>query len=149
MKSIKRYGLLILGAILLIIGSSFDAPSYTAIGFLITLPALLIASRSSMLGYGKDMQLFNCIGTTLYGKSNYSSLDKTYVATKFFVFFLLPIYPIASYRVKNQGTTQKFFGVNTKYETHQVPLNMPQIIKIYFSTWGVAGIIIALIVLYY
>lgn len=146
MKFILQYGLLIIGIALLIIGYSEDS-FVVVLGFLISLPGLLIASRSSMLGYGKDMQLLNGIGSTLYGNSDFDPIDGTHISTKFFVFLWLPIYPIMSYRVRQKETTQKFFGVNTQYEMKPVSLNTIQIAKIYLSTWGIIGIIIALIIL--
>ncbi len=43
------------------------------------------------------------IGTTLYGRRDFDSATKSYVATLYFTFFFIPIFPIAAYRVIDQG----------------------------------------------
>ena len=44
------------------------------------------------------MQIFNGIGTTLYGRLNVNP-DGSYIATKWFVLLYFPILPLGSYRV--------------------------------------------------
>lgn len=128
MKFILRYGLMVLSLVLFFVGSEVNNSSVSALGILLFLPSALIASRSSLIGCGKDMQLLNGIGTTLYGKSNFDQTDGTHISTKFFVFFFIPIFPIASYRIKKKETTKKFMGSCTHYEMNQVSLNKAQAI---------------------
>jgi hypothetical protein len=51
------------------------------------------------------------IGTRLYGKRGYDPHSQSYVSTLFFTFIFLPIFPLASYRVRNVGGGQyQFLG---------------------------------------
>jgi len=57
------------------------------------------------------MFTFNGIGTRLYGKRGYDPHSQSYVSTLFFTFIFLPIFPLASYRVRNVGGGQyQFLG---------------------------------------
>ena len=57
------------------------------------------------------MFTFNGIGTRLYGKRGYDPHSQSYVSTLFFTFVFLPIFPLASYRVRNVGGGQyRFLG---------------------------------------
>jgi hypothetical protein len=73
--------------------------------------------RRAVLGGAKpigavpSMFTFNGIGTTLYGRRAYDKNTDTYIATLFFVFFFIPVFPIAAYRVKNVGGNRyQFYG---------------------------------------
>lgn len=86
------------------------------------------------------MHSINGIGTTLYGKTDVNSQDGSYVATEWFIFLLLPIFPLGSYRVWRGGTKAEFLplpGSNTEYRTTEVKLNWKQVIKTYLTIWGI------------
>lgn len=155
-KPILRFGVLILGIIFSIIAYYLNlddsSPSLFGIFFLLAIVfvlfGLLLATRSSMLGFGKDLKIINGIGTTLYGESNFNPIDKSYIVTKWIVFFYLPIIPLASYRVIKEDTTQGFLGPKTMYNMKDVPLNKGQIIKAYLTTYGLLILIIGILYLY-
>jgi hypothetical protein len=46
---------------------------------------------------------FNGIGFSMYGKSDYDDETRSYATTYYFVALFLPLFPIARYRVINQG----------------------------------------------
>lgn len=57
------------------------------------------------------MYTFNGIGTRLYGKRNYDPQTQSYIATLYFTFVFLPIFPFASYRVRDAGGNRyQFLG---------------------------------------
>lgn len=87
------------------------------------------------------MYSLNGIGTTLYGKSNVAS-DGSYVATKWFIFLLLPIIPLGSYRVSRGDTKMVFIGARTQYRMVPTKLDWKQIIQTYLLTYGVLLLII-------
>lgn len=116
------------------------------LGLVFILIGLLVASRSPLLGFGKDMRTINGIGTTLYGKSDFDPTDKSYISTKWYVFLGLPIIPLRSYRVTLKGDTKTvFFGTNTDYQMLDVPIKISQIIKTYILVYGIIASIIAII----
>lgn len=119
---------------------------FGTIGGIFVLFGLLVASKSSMLGYGNNMQLLNGIGTTLYGHTDFNSNDKTYISTKWFVFLMLPIFPLGSYRVKKGETTTKFIGIETPYHMEKVKLNIGQVAKTFILSWGIIVTIIAFLI---
>jgi hypothetical protein len=49
------------------------------------------------------MYTINGIGTRLYGKRNFDAQSQSYVATLYFTFFYVPIFPFSSYRVSDAG----------------------------------------------
>lgn len=58
-----------------------------------------------------SLQTVNGIGTTLYGYSDYDKNTKSYLTTLYFVFFAIPIFPIARYRaVSLGGNAYRFMG---------------------------------------
>lgn len=149
-KLILRFGLLILGIICALIAYYLNTDISFIFGFfglVFILIGLLVASRSPMLGFGGDLRTINGIGTKLYGTSNYDQNDKSYIATKWFVFIGLPIIPLASYRVIQGETKSKFIGTETNYQMVVVPLNKTQIIKTYLFAYG--SIILIVTFLYY
>jgi hypothetical protein len=77
------------------------------------------------------MYSINGIGTTLYGKREIES-DGSYIATKWFIFLLIPIFPISSYRVRPDTPKVHFLGQKTNYfRFDKVQLNKKQIINTY------------------
>lgn len=50
------------------------------------------------------------IGFTLYGSTDVDATNSSYLATYYFVFFRIPIFPICRYRVTRDGNAYKFFG---------------------------------------
>ncbi len=84
------------------------------------------------------MYSLNGIGTTLYGKREVNIIDGSYIATKWFIIFFLPIIPLGTYRVwEINATPPKFYREgNTKYKMEGVELNWKQIVNTYLSIWG-------------
>ena len=84
------------------------------------------------------MYSLNGIGTTLYGKRDIESND-SYVATKWFTIFLLPIVPLGSYRVWRGETKATFFlpGASTEYKMTKVELSWGQVFNTYFIIYGI------------
>jgi len=92
------------------------------------------------------MRSINGIGITLYGKSDVNQ-DGSYIATKWFIFLLLPIFPIGSYRVWRGETkaTALLPGAKTEYRVTRVKLNWKQVLKTYSIIWGIlilAGVLL-------
>ena len=95
------------------------------------------------------MYSLNGIGTSLYGKRDVEP-DGSYVATKWFIFFLLPIFPLGSYRVwrgDTKATATLFLpGVKTEYRMVKSPLNWKQILLTYLVVWSSAIVGFALLI---
>jgi len=97
---------------------------------------------------------FQGIGTDFYGKRNYNPRDKSYITTKWWVFFLLPILPLKSYRVIKGYESEKFYGIAfsgiQQYKIlEEIPLkkNQRQILFTYLSTYGGLGLLLSSIYL--
>jgi hypothetical protein len=86
------------------------------------------------------MRSVNGIGTTLYGKREVSPSDGTYIATQWFIIFYLPIFPLASYRVRRGKTRPGFLlpSLITDYQLSRVRLNWRQVLNTYLVSWGIA-----------
>lgn len=57
------------------------------------------------------LQTINGIGFTLYGSSDFDQQTNSYLATYYFVFFFIPIFPICRYRVIASGeNSYRFLG---------------------------------------
>jgi len=70
-----------------------------------------VLGSTQPIGSAPSMFTFNGIGTTLYGRRAVDKATQTYVATLFFVFLFIPVFPIAAYRVRHVGGNQyQFFG---------------------------------------
>ena len=98
------------------------------------------------------MYSINGIGTHLYGKKDIAE-DGSYISSKWFIFFLLPIFPIASYRVVRGETTASGIpiilpGATTQYKMIKVPMNWKQIGRTYLLSWGPVILIFGFIVWY-
>ena len=97
---ILRYGLLVFGIILtagyyLKLGVSIEANTWGIISIII---GAIVAYRNPAFGFGKGAGSLNGIGTTLYGKRDVEP-DGSYIATKWFIFFVAN-YSISSlYRI--------------------------------------------------
>ena len=50
------------------------------------------------------------IGTRLYGQRDYSEQTRSYVSTLYFTVFFIPVIPISSYRIFQQGATRYVLG---------------------------------------
>jgi hypothetical protein len=87
------------------------------------------------------MSTFNGIGTKLYGSMEHGP-DGSYITTKWIVIFYLPIIPIGSYRVIEEGSSNYIIYNSQQYRSMKVPLHKKQIIKTYGWVYGILGIII-------
>ncbi len=62
------------------------------------------------IGAGKPtMQTINGVGTTLYGKHQPNNADQTYIATNWFAFVFVPIFPISSWLVLPSGKARSWY----------------------------------------
>lgn len=98
-----------------------------------------------------DMYSVMGVGKTLYGKREVAA-DGSYIATKWFIYIFLPIFPLGSYRVwrgETSNTTIPFMtvGASTQYRMVEVPLNRSQVIWTYLFSYGVP--IVAILALAY
>jgi len=89
------------------------------------------------------------IGTIFYGKRNYDPLNKSFIATKWFVIFLLPIIPLKSYRMIEIHKSEKFYGVAWSgaesyniIEEISLKKNIKQILFTYIFVYGGLGLFI-------
>jgi hypothetical protein len=145
-KLVLRYGLLVLGIVLTIgyyfnLGVSADVNTWGIISIVI---GLFIAYRNPAFGFGEGAGSLNGIGTTFYGKREVGP-DGSYVATKWFIFLLLPIIPIGSYRVLPNVPKINFLTQITSYSRFEkVPLNKKQVIYTYLLIYGFIFIIFIL-----
>jgi hypothetical protein len=57
-----------------------------------------------------SLSTINGIGFTLYGSTETRPSDGSYMATYYFVFFFIPIFPIARYRIIRQDGGYRFLG---------------------------------------
>jgi len=57
-----------------------------------------------------SLKVVNGIGYMLYGSSDYDISSESYIATYYFVFFFIPLFPICRYRVISKGTEYRFLG---------------------------------------
>lgn len=81
------------------------------------------------------------IGTTLYGKKDVGSQNRSYIATKWFVWLLLPIFPLGSYRVwLGKGYLRGVFS-RREYRMLKVKFDWEQVIKTYLIFW--VGFVVA------
>lgn len=84
------------------------------------------------------MVTMNGMGMTLFGKADVHTSDDSYLATRWFVIFFLPIFPLGTFRViklKQEGT-------RTEYNTVDVPTNFLQIFKTYLFIYGCTAFLI-------
>lgn len=95
------------------------------------------------------MSTLQGIGTAFYGKNDYKSSDNSYITTKWFIFLLLPVFPLKSYRIRQVDYKSNFYGVaidsKTSYEIlEEIPKqkNIGQIIKTYLSIYGFVFLVI-------
>lgn len=56
-----------------------------------------------------SLHTINGIGTTLYGWKDYDPATGTYISTLYFVFFAIPLFPIARYRIRILGNNKLSF----------------------------------------
>lgn len=82
------------------------------------------------------LSTINGIGTKLYGKADYNIETKTYLMTLYFVFFYIPLFPLARYRVKDAGP-------NSWYFLSKVPLRT-------FDKWhlGISGALLICFIIF-
>lgn len=76
------------------------------------------------------------IGTTVFGERDYDEQTKSHVVTQYFTVFFIPLFPVANYRVREEGN-------RVRYYLGRIPLRDAQKVHI----WGVVGLILFLIVL--
>lgn len=88
----------------------------------------------------------NGIGTMYYGNRD-QAVDGSYITTEWVVVVFLPIFPIASYRVRptGQGTNLIFYYSN-KYLVERVPLCWPQVRNIYAIIGPILGLLAILLI---
>jgi len=99
------------------------------------------------------LQSFLGCGYIYYGRKNFNPADKSYITTQWFVLLLIPIIPIATYRlIKDQinGSYNFYniFSVNTNYTILNKISNIDklQVIKTYLFCWPLASLILWFII---
>ena len=89
----------------------------------------------------------NGIGTIFYGCSDLRD-DGSYIATKWFVIFFIPIFPLGSFRVLLMDSKFNLFppGVSKTYHSIRVPLNKKQVILVYgyYAFFALIGVLCAI-----
>jgi hypothetical protein len=114
--------------------------------------ALYLYKKKEAAGDG-SMNSGNGSGVGLYGKSACNPTDKSYIATKWFMILLIPIFPLGSYRViKGEskesvlppGASITLYGKTTSYQMVKVKLNWRQVITTYFITIVILGVLVYL-----
>jgi hypothetical protein len=92
------------------------------------------------------MFTFNGIGTKLYGNRDVDSTNGSYITTKWFTIFYLPIFPLGSFRVVENPA--KFLSLSSvDYQMTPVKLNWNQIRNVYAAIWGVGFLLIGIFIL--
>jgi hypothetical protein len=75
-----------------------------------------VARKQRILGALKPissapaLSTINGFGFTVYGNSDYDGETRSYVTTHYFVALFIPVFPIARYRVINEGDRYRFLG---------------------------------------
>jgi hypothetical protein len=57
-----------------------------------------------------ELRTINGIGLTLYGSTDTDPKTGSYLTTYYFVFLMIPLFPICRYRVTRNGSSYRFFG---------------------------------------
>ena len=57
-----------------------------------------------------ELRTINGIGLTLYGSTDPDPRTGSYLTTYYFVFLMIPLFPICRYRVTRNGSSYRFFG---------------------------------------
>lgn len=95
------------------------------------------------------MGTFNGIGTMYYGKADYDEQDRSYTATKWFVFWYIPLIPIRSYRlrevsIKYEGIPFVLWSAKQQYQIfNEMSLmrNWKQVVRVYATEIAVIGLL--------
>lgn len=146
---ILRFSLLLIGVILLItyyfdLGVSLNISSFWSVFIIV---GLFVAFRYSKIKYRLENNIgsANGIGTTLLGKREINP-DGSYIATKWFIFFLLPIFPINSYRVLPNKPEIGYMKQVTSYSIFEkVPFSKRQVVNTYLLVYGFIIIIFVIL----
>lgn len=88
-----------------------------------------------------SLSTINGIGTTLYGKREFDPQTQSYIATLYFTFFFIPIFPIAAYRVIDAGGgSYRFLGkAPLGRGSIWYPLVVPAIVLLIWILGALAG----------
>lgn len=57
-----------------------------------------------------SLRTINGIGTTMYGATDFDARTGSHMSTLYFVFFFIPLFPLARYRVIQIGNSYRFLG---------------------------------------
>ena len=90
------------------------------------------------------MFTFQGIGTKFLGSREQGS-DGSYITTKWFVIFFLPIIPLGSYRVLKIESDPGIFNSSSKYQSVPVPLHWQQVLITYAIGWPIFIVILYII----
>jgi hypothetical protein len=69
-----------------------------------------IFSNLKPINAAPELRTINGIGLTLYGSSDPDPRTGSYLTTYYFVFLMIPLFPICRYRVTRSGSSYRFFG---------------------------------------
>jgi hypothetical protein len=85
---------------------------------------------------------FYSIGTALYGRSNRHP-DGSYIATKWIIILMFPVFPIASFRIRNHSSKITFgTGGTSRHSSGRVALNRGQVVRTYLITYSILAAIL-------
>lgn len=99
------------------------------------------------------LQTFLGCGHIFYGKKQFNFTDKSYITTQWLVLLLIPIIPIATYRVIKGQITGSYnfynmFSINSNYTilAKMSKIDKLQVIKTYLFCWPLAFLILWFII---
>ena len=67
-------------------------------------------SGLSPISSAPELSTTNGFGFTLYGSTDYDPLSRSHIATYYFTALYIPVFPIARYRVIQNGSSYRFLG---------------------------------------
>lgn len=88
------------------------------------------------------------VGTKFYGAAD-KRQDGSYVTTKFFVLLMIPIWPLASFRVRPGAMQVSLFSQSQSYEVLEtLATNWGQAVRVYAIAVAVLAALIAVLHFY-
>lgn len=73
--------------------------------------------------------------------------DGSYITTKWFILFFIPVIPLGSYRVLAGDTSVSAVGSTTSYEMVKVQFNVKQVVQTYLTALVIAVVVLVVVYL--
>ena len=88
---------------------------------------------------------FNGFGTMYYGNRDKAD-DGSYVTTLWIVALFVPVFPLASYRIRPLGDSREFrlVGVPGRYAAQKTSINGRQVARTNLGFWGTMIVVLML-----